>query len=716
MPKTYTGPKGGKYQLVKGRKVYVSASAPASKSVSGKGAYKVRSSMPSRRRSTVSRRGVRGRGGYFSDLWSGVKKVGGQFVKPLLGAVGTGLGGPIAKVLSSAVGLGDYKVKENTLMGLPTGGMNGLPPTIKNYSDRTIVTHREYISEISSSIDFENRSFDINPGLSSTFPWLSGVAKNWEQHKWHGLIFGFESTSADALNSTNTALGQVTMATNYVAIDPPYQSNLEMLNTQYFSTNKPSCSFLHPVECAPNQQAVSIYTNRSGPPPSNEDLRLFDIGKFQLATSGSQAVATVGRLFVSYQVEFFKTIITEPVGKSVYTANVFLQGSGVSNSTPFGNSPQIVFDNIGVSVTSSTVSIDAPPGPNNVWLITYSMIGASSAVVYPQIVPGGEADVYNLYQDSTQPQQPIFGATSTATTCMVVSAVITNGPLNLPFSFQLLSGTLVTSASSGQLVITRINPASIGTLTLQDELKLDRKGIHFDPQKVDHVWKSRMERRLREINSVFDSRLTYRYPDYILPPEKIPEYSPTTTDYLDFLVSREGLSDQDRLGLKAIASLPAFVKHFEGHKKGLIFGSMRESLERRRMFENHQEYKFSNEKAEREAKKKIERQRVFDLLKKSFSSHYPEIVQFHGGESWDGHFIPNMATISELFEGASSYHNFLKFHGSEPFPSSDSFLEEAEAWKLMKDSRDYFPTPSDPAEDLSASQLMTKAMKKLSSK
>jgi hypothetical protein len=71
--------------------------------------------------------------------------------------------------------------------------------------------------DINGSTAFTNTSFNINPSNALLFPWLSNIAANFSEYRFKNLRFCFNSTSANALNSTNTALGQVIMTTNYNA-------------------------------------------------------------------------------------------------------------------------------------------------------------------------------------------------------------------------------------------------------------------------------------------------------------------------------------------------------------------------------------------------------------------------------------------------------------------------------------------------------------------
>jgi hypothetical protein len=57
--------------------------------------------------------------------------------------------------------------------------------------------------------------------------------------------------SADALNSTNTALGQVILSVQYDAANPPFTNKQAQEAYDGSISIKPSSSVLFGVECAP---------------------------------------------------------------------------------------------------------------------------------------------------------------------------------------------------------------------------------------------------------------------------------------------------------------------------------------------------------------------------------------------------------------------------------------------------------------------------------
>lgn len=299
---------------------------------------------------------------------------------PILGSgIGTHFGGPIGAALGSyggglisrAFGLGDYKVKRNSLMGL--GGQRGVsgvygPPRVQNSLNGIRISHREFISDVKSTTTFENTVFRIQPGDQTVFPWLSQVALNFEQYRFHGLIFEYRATSADALNSTNTALGTVIMGTDYNVYADPFTNKQQMENNEYTTSTKPSNSMMHPIECHPRESQVDIRFTRTDVLPTQGDLRLYDVGNFQFATVGSQAEATIGELWCSYDIEFFKPQIS--VQPSAFSALIAPQG--VTKTSPFGVSDPTYYTNsMEVFLNTGTQSIQIPPGVKGTVLIAF---------------------------------------------------------------------------------------------------------------------------------------------------------------------------------------------------------------------------------------------------------------------------------------------------------------------------------------------------------
>ncbi len=79
----------------------------------------------------------------------------------------------------------------------------------------TIFKHRECLGDIITSSTagaFKYNRYLFNPTNPALFPWLHQIAVNYESYRVRGCIFEFRSMSGNALNSVNTALGNVIMS------------------------------------------------------------------------------------------------------------------------------------------------------------------------------------------------------------------------------------------------------------------------------------------------------------------------------------------------------------------------------------------------------------------------------------------------------------------------------------------------------------------------
>lgn len=307
--------------------------------------------VKSRGRKKYARRNYRsyGRRSYARRGYSGgnsnpISIVQGRGDYTLGGQVGARIGGYLGdRVHNFVSGFGDYHSAAElygrlpTMVNQPSGG-------------GTIIRFQEYITDVVTSSTpglFELKSFELNPGKTGTFPWLAQIASNFEQYQFEGIIFQFRSTSANALNSTNTALGTVIMATQYDSVDGPFTSKAEMLNYEYSVSVKPSESCLHMIECASNQTTIDKLYVLEGSVPPNADPRLYNLGRFSIATQGFQgASVNIGELHVTYQVRLLKPKLFQALGNDVDTYYSFFEtttGTPWDNSNPLGLS-QIVWD------------------------------------------------------------------------------------------------------------------------------------------------------------------------------------------------------------------------------------------------------------------------------------------------------------------------------------------------------------------------------------
>lgn len=371
-------------------------------SVPRKTTYKKRATKKTvAKRKTGVRRVARGRGDYVvNENDSYGKQLGGRAGSYL----GELLGGAAQNMLGGFVGgLGDYSVKKNVLLSPE-------PPTIINDSVKGGITfrHKEYLRDIITSATpgaFNLDSYLLNPGNEKTFGWLAQVAANFEQYSFEGVIFEFRSMSADALNSTNTALGSVIMATNYDALDSNFKSKSEMENYEWGMSCKPSVNMLHPIECAPRQSFASELYVLNGPVPEGADARLYHWGNMQIATNGFQgASVNIGELWVTYQIRLLKPKLYTALGLEIgtYAAN----SATYTNALPLSTSTAtytVHQDSIGMIIDPANRNIGFPiMGQRKFYQIYLNWQGSLAAYTIP-ILTYSNCSLVDFYDTYTGP-------------------------------------------------------------------------------------------------------------------------------------------------------------------------------------------------------------------------------------------------------------------------------------------------------------------------
>lgn len=267
-------------------------------------------------------------------------------------------------------------------------------PRIVNMADgKVVIKHSEYIEDVPSSVQFLLATYALNPGMEHTFPWLCRVAQNFEEWSPRSMYFEFRTTSSDTLvtNSTSPALGQISMATQYNALDDDFQNNIQLLNYEKSATTKPSRNLRHYIDCRRRANVLDELYIRTGPIPDNADLRLYDLGKTSVSAAGMQVdAANMGQLWICYEIELRKPKIQqEPAGGLESAAHFKIPGDLVGQSfvKPFGNPGQVVLP----TITSNLQTIRLG-GANDSGQINF---GAEEAGLY-LVVYNGRSTNYGI--------------------------------------------------------------------------------------------------------------------------------------------------------------------------------------------------------------------------------------------------------------------------------------------------------------------------------
>jgi len=330
---------------------------------------------------------------------------------------GRNIGKWLGSGIGSILGSGDYQmVGESPKYNVLTSSKQ--IPQFSTTKQTNIVCHREYLGDIAGTTGFNNVGYPLNPGVATTFPWLSTVAQNYQEYRIHGLIFEFRPLITDFV--TSGAPGVVIMATNYNAAVPTYTTKQQMENSEYAVSVKPTLPLIHAVECDKAQTVLSELYVRTGTNPVNQDLRLYDMGLFQFATQQNPN-QNLGELWVSYCVEFFKPELPPDVGGD--TASGHAARTNISStSNALGLVQRFNVGDLALTVLGTSVNWIGQPGQQ--YQVTIYWNGSSVVLNIGSVVPAAGLASRIYYTNDTLPSGFAPSNGSTTNTLMFSSVLV----------------------------------------------------------------------------------------------------------------------------------------------------------------------------------------------------------------------------------------------------------------------------------------------------
>jgi len=371
--------------------------------------------------------------------------IGSNFGGPLGGFVGSSLGG----IASTILGLGKYTVKKNSLQSKVNA--QGMVPYMHSSNQSVIIRHREYVGDVitGNTNTFNSNSYALNPGLATSFPWLSGIAANYTEYTWRGLAAEFVSTSGDSIASTTTTIPSVMMATQYRSTAAAFTSKQAMLNEYFSDDGKASQDFTHFVECDPKENPYNVQYIRSSSVPSGEDGKSYDIGLFTIATTGSQANAVdVGELWFTYEVELRKPFNGVQLGYTALTTHYY--DTTASTAAPFGTSAVVRWNGLNATLTTTVATIPAGYPGTFMLILSYPAATAMSQ----SGTSFGNATAYNI-DGSTSSVNYMEGISSANGTGQMICFVVTVTDSTKSWSFT--PSVTITGATGVEFWIVQLN-------------------------------------------------------------------------------------------------------------------------------------------------------------------------------------------------------------------------------------------------------------------
>lgn len=417
---------------------------------------------------------TRGRGDYISDAGASVGSSLGKFLGEKAGGLLSSVASPFLKL----VGMGDYRAegpKHNSLyernreapvshsgqLSSLVGGnpnpMNMGACSVQFGAKAPRVTHREYIGPVYGGTGFITRTYRIQPGLSgplSMFPWGSSIAKCFQQYRLCGMILEYKSTSTNY--AAGTALGTVMMSTLYDAEATPLATVAEVDNNDFTTSDAPSNSFIHPIECASDKNTVDVrYVRTSNGTSLSTDDRLSDVGVFQLSTNGLTAASNVqiGELWCSYDIEFLKpALVDQHLGTTFQATGSSTIMSGTHNVFP---NPVVDPEN-SLAVTVSANSITLPAGYNGNYLVTYSVSTSTQFSTFQLNSVGSDITPLLLFDSPSGVATSSGGAAGLGSSSLKYAYSMSTIANNTPAANNTINFSNVVLMSSGSIFWTLI--------------------------------------------------------------------------------------------------------------------------------------------------------------------------------------------------------------------------------------------------------------------
>jgi hypothetical protein len=315
--------------------------------------------------------------------------------------------------------MGDYNVTGNSFI------MGNAVPSFRQGADGIEICHSEFLRDITGSTAFSILDFELNPGLTTTFPWLSSVAQNFQEYEMLGCVLVYKPSSG-LIAGTSAALGMVVAATNYNVNAPGFASKVQMEASQFATSTVPFESMIHPIECARGANVTQTLLVRGAALPTGGTLQLYDLAKFQIATVGMPSAYTVGELWISYHVRLKRPI--EPLFQYASYVHFYETPNGsASTAFPFGTSglAKTTESNPLVAVVSAVTPTAAFTMPTpGTYVITFSWTRAGANITAdPTLALGANIQVIgNVFADGTQSNMHTFSVSKAFMTTLIIVA------------------------------------------------------------------------------------------------------------------------------------------------------------------------------------------------------------------------------------------------------------------------------------------------------
>jgi hypothetical protein len=316
-------------------------------------------------------------------------------------------------------------------------------PVIMASRDSSRIVHRELLETVVDSTPFAvTHQFAINPGLKATFPWLSTQALGWQAYRFNSLRFCYYTRSA------TTQVGSLMLIPDYDAADAAPSTEKIASSYEDVAEDSPWKDITCVLRPAAMDTIGPRHFVRIGGVPAGQDIKLFDVAQLFVASVGGTGGASIGKLWVEYDITFFTPQLppngVECGGATIVGATAFTAANPWGTApviTPLGVTPSVYPG--GGAGGNDILMPDADP--DDEYLFVFEGTGTVLAAL-AVTVPAGGAIRTTLSSNINAAATKYFVA---------VTVTITD-----PLAFDINLAFTATTVTQGRVTIVEMPPSS----------------------------------------------------------------------------------------------------------------------------------------------------------------------------------------------------------------------------------------------------------------
>jgi hypothetical protein len=254
------------------------------------------------------------------------------------------------------------------------GRVSGVPRFKRLNKDLQTIGHTEMIGLVTGTANFTATKFAMQPGLSTTFPWLSTQTLGWEKYRWRKLRIWYETRTG------TTTVGSILLVADYDAADSAPTTQFAASTYHGTSDDAPWKESYIDLDMNRSQE---LYL-RNGPLAANLDIKTYDFANLFVCTTDGAAV-NWGKVYAEYEIEMINAQVIQIATNAGGSIRNTVAGSPTD---VFGANPTVTNGSFITSVNSSGVVQLEGMTAGNEYLITIRMSGTAMTAINLS-TPGG---------------------------------------------------------------------------------------------------------------------------------------------------------------------------------------------------------------------------------------------------------------------------------------------------------------------------------------